>query len=55
MQRINGTFQELGLGEFVVTDVTKEPSAQVGVDQYSITIASNVSDERFTTSVSREI
>ena len=55
MQRINGTFQELGLGEFVVTDVSREPGGQAGVDQYAITIESNVSDERITASVSRSI
>ena len=55
MQRINGTFKELGLGEFTVTDVSREPSAQAGVDQYSITIESSVSDERIMTSVSREM
>ena len=54
IQRINGTFQEFGLEEFRVTDVSKEPGTQVGVTQYSITIESNITDERITTSVSRE-
>ncbi len=55
MLRINETFKELGLGDFVVAGMTKEPSSQKGLDQYAITIQSNMTDERFSTSVVRQI
>lgn len=55
MQRINDCFADLGLREFTVTDVAREPNGQSGVDLYSITIENSGGDGPVTTLVSREM
>ena len=52
--RINGTFADLGIGEFVVTQIVREVSANRDVDTYSITLENKVTAETLTTNLVQE-
>ena len=51
MERTNRVLEDLGLGEFTITEVVRELSANRDTDTYSITIVRAARDERFTTVV----
>jgi hypothetical protein len=51
MQRVNEGFADLGITNYLVTEVVRELSSQREVDTYSITISKANSEERFTTTV----
>lgn len=54
MDRINYCFEDLGLGEFAVTEFIREDMQQSGLDSYSVTIALVGTEATVTTTVSRE-
>ena len=53
--RINDAFDELGVSEFHVLEVTRELSPGRDVDTYMITLQSTASEETFTTHVDYEL
>ena len=55
LQRLNEVFEDLGITNYVVTDVARELSSQREVDTYSITISKASGDERYTTTVSSSL
>ncbi len=52
--RINGTLRELGIGDFTVTEVVREMSANRDIDTYSITLENITTAEIIRTSVVQE-
>ncbi len=55
MQRLNEVFEDLGITNYVVTEVVRELSSQRDVDTYSITIGRANSEERYTTSITSSL
>ncbi len=53
-ERINETLADLGVNEYVVTEVVRELSANRDVDTYSITLENKSTAEVITTSVVQE-
>jgi len=54
-QRINHSLEELGIADYVVTDVVREISAQQETDTYSITMQCRGSNEIFHTTLMPEL
>ena len=52
--RINGTLTDLGIHEYIVTEVVRELSANRDVDTYSITLENKTTAETLTTSFVQE-
>ena len=55
MQRLNEVFEDLGITNYVVTEVVRELSSQRDIDTYSITIGNANSEERYTTSITSSL
>lgn len=53
-ERINGALLDLGLRDYVVTEVVRELSANRDVDTYSITLENQATSEVLTTSFTQE-
>ena len=53
--RINETMQELGMKEYVVTEVVREVSSNRDIDTYSITLENAATAESITTYVAQEL
>ena len=51
LERLNEVFKDLGITNYVVTEVVRELSSQREVDTYAITIARPDGEERYTTTV----
>ncbi|MGI4758516.1 MAG: hypothetical protein ACRYGF_16900 [Janthinobacterium lividum] len=52
--RINETLADLGMKEYIVTDVVREVSANRDIDTYSITLENQVTAETVTTRFAQE-
>ena len=52
--RINETFQDLGMTDYVVTEVLREVSNNRDIDTYSITLQHTATADLITTSIARE-
>ncbi len=53
-ERINGALDDLGLKDYVVTEVVRELSSNRDVDTYSITLENQATTETLTARVSQE-
>ncbi len=51
MLRLNEVFADLGITDFVVTEIVREMGSQRGTDTYAITLGSPDGEERYTTTV----
>ncbi len=55
LDRINGSFQELGMTEYVAIEVVRELSANRETDAYSITLQHTGTAELMTTALGQEL